>query len=104
MEQPCRFVDFTTHRGQASPTLRTETETTMEPLFYVMAIMGCGDGSAACAQARVETVQYRSIEQCQAEMPAALARNSDIDFPVVSASCQAKGERLAQNHTAHARG
>jgi len=81
-----------------------ETETIMEPLFYVMAIMGCGDGSAQCAQARLETAQYRSIEQCQAAMPAALARNSDLDFPVVSASCQAKGARLAQNRSTHARG
>ncbi|CAN5280939.1 hypothetical protein BH10PSE15_BH10PSE15_14860 [soil metagenome] len=76
----------------------------MEPLFYVMAILGCGDGSAQCAQARVETAQYRSIEQCQAAMPAVLARNSDIDYPVVSATCQAKGERLAQNHGGHAHG
>jgi len=76
----------------------------MEPLFYVMAILGCGDGSAQCAQARIETVQYRSIEQCQAAMPAVLARNSDIDYPVVSAACQAKGERLAQNSAARARG
>jgi len=33
----------------------------MDSLFYVMAIMGCGDGSMACQQARVEQVQYRSI-------------------------------------------
>lgn len=71
----------------------------MEPLFYVMAIMGCGDGSGQCAQARVESAQYHSIAQCQAAMPAALARNNDIDYPVVSATCQAKGERLAQNRT-----
>lgn len=76
----------------------------MEPLFFVMAIMGCGDGSAGCAQARVETARYRSVEQCQAAMPAALARNSDLDFPVVSATCQARGERIAQNHAAHAHG
>jgi len=76
----------------------------MEPLFYVMAILGCGDGSAQCAQARTETVQYRSIEQCQSAMPAALARNSDLDYPVVSAACQAKGERLAQNQSSRAHG
>ncbi|MDF0487964.1 hypothetical protein PX554_07460 [Sphingomonas sp. H39-1-10] len=76
----------------------------MEPLFYVMAILGCGDGSAQCAQTRIETVQYRSIEQCQAAMPAVLARNSDLDYPVVSAACQAKGERLAQNHGTRAHG
>lgn len=68
----------------------------MDPLFYVIAIMGCGDGSTACAQARVEPTQYRSIAACQAAVPQVLARNSDIDFPVVSAACQATGQRMAQ--------
>ena len=76
----------------------------MEPLFYVMAIMGCGDGQAACAQARVETVQYRSIQQCQAAMPAVLARNTDLDYPEIAAACQARGERLAQNSRARPHG
>lgn len=68
----------------------------MDPLFYVMAIMGCGDGSSACQQARIEQAQYASIGECQRAMPAALARNSDVDFPVVTASCRATGARLAQ--------
>ncbi|MDO7843882.1 hypothetical protein [Sphingomonas immobilis] len=76
----------------------------MEPLFYVMAIMGCGDGQAACAQARVETVQYRSIRECQQAMPAVLARNTDLDYPEVAATCQARGERLAQAGHARRRG
>jgi hypothetical protein len=76
----------------------------MDPLFYVMAIMGCGDGSTACQQARVEQVQYRSIGECQRAMPAALARNSDIDYPVVSAACRATGERMAQTKGAAAHG
>ncbi len=76
----------------------------MDSLFYVMAIMGCGDGSTACQQARVEQVQYRSIAQCQAAMPAALARNSDIDFPVVSASCRATGMPMASTKARSQRG
>ena len=68
----------------------------MDPLFYVMAIMGCGDGNMACQQARIEPAQYHTIAQCQAAMPAALARNSDVDYPVVTASCRATGARLAQ--------
>lgn len=74
----------------------------MDPLFYVIAIMGCGDGSTACQQARVEPVHYQSIAACQAAMPQALARNSDIDFPVVSAACRATGQRMVQNNAAHA--
>ena len=43
----------------------------MEPLYFVMAIMGCGDGTANCAEARVESVHYATVQQCQAAMPAA---------------------------------
>ncbi|PTS89661.1 hypothetical protein DBR17_02930 [Sphingomonas sp. HMWF008] len=68
----------------------------MEPLFYVMAIMGCSDGNTACQQTRIEPAQYQSIRACQQAMPAAIARNSDIDYPVVAASCRATGERMVQ--------
>jgi hypothetical protein len=93
MEQAGRFVGFP-----------VRTETMMDPLFYVMAIMGCSDGSTTCEQARVEVVQYRSIQQCQAAMPDALVRNSDVDYPVVTASCRATGAPIAQNAKSPARG
>ena len=72
----------------------------MEPLFYVMAIMGCGDSNAACAQARVEPVHYQSMNACQAAMPAALARNTDLSFPVISAACHANGQLMTQRAAA----
>lgn len=75
----------------------------MDPLFYVMAIMGCGDGNSACQQARVEPVHYQSIRACQQAMPAALARNSDVDYPVVTATCQATGQLLVQTRAMPAR-
>ena len=68
----------------------------MEPLFFVMAIMGCSDGSAQCAEARVEPAHYTTMAQCQAAMPAALIRNSDIDFPMVSAACRRRGQQMVQ--------
>lgn len=71
----------------------------MEPLFYVMAIMGCSDGSEACAQARVEPARYNSIAACQAAMPAALQRNSDLAFPVISAVCRGGGRRMAERRS-----
>ena len=40
----------------------------MEPVFYVMAILGCGDFQDQCQQARVEPVRYQSAAQCQAAM------------------------------------
>ena len=33
-------------------------------------------------------------QACQAEMPAALQRNSDVPWPVISAACQRQGAQL----------
>ncbi|HEU0066431.1 MAG TPA: hypothetical protein VFQ57_04230 [Sphingomonas sp.] len=68
----------------------------MEPVFYVMAILGCGDAGVACAPARIEPVRYESVQQCRAALPQALVRNTDLAFPVIAADCRATGERLAK--------
>jgi hypothetical protein len=70
----------------------------MDQVLYVLAIMGCGDDSMQCQQTRVEPARYTSIQACQQAMPAALQRNTDVDFPVISAACQRKTP-----HTADAR-
>ena len=67
----------------------------MEPVFFVLAIMGCGDASAACAEARVEPAHYSTVSQCQAALPAALARNTDLSFPVISGACKRVGAQVA---------
>lgn len=72
----------------------------MEPLFFVMAIMGCSDGNTACAEALVETAHYATLQQCRAAMPAALMRNTDVDYPVVAANCRTNGQYIAQGKTA----
>lgn len=69
----------------------------MEPVFFVMAIMGCADGASGCTQARVEPAHYSTIQQCQAAMLAALTRNTDVDYPVVTAACQRTGLQVARN-------
>lgn len=68
----------------------------MEPLYFVMAIMGCGDAGAACEQARVEPVRYRTALECQAAMPDVLSRNSDLSFPEITGACQQQGLRMAK--------
>jgi len=75
----------------------------MDQVLYVLAIMGCGDDSMQCQQARLEPVRYTSIQACQAAMPAALQRNTDIDFPVISGSCQRQGERMVDAQQPKAR-
>lgn len=68
----------------------------MDQVIYVLAIMGCGDDSLACQQARVEPVRYASYAACQQAMPAALGRNTDIDYPVIAAACQRQNARLVE--------
>lgn len=76
----------------------------MEAAFFVMAIMGCGDGSTACTPARITPVRYATVQQCQAAMPAALARNTDIEYPVVSAVCRRSGLQMADRGAPKKRG
>lgn len=69
----------------------------MEPVYFILAIMGCGDGSEQCREVRAEPARYQSAAQCRAAMPLALQRHTDIDFPVVSAACRADGPVMVRN-------
>ena len=72
----------------------------MEPVFYVMAILGCGDLQDQCQQARIEPIRYRTAAQCQAAMVEVLPRHMDLSFPTVAAACQREGNLVAQNDKA----
>ena len=76
----------------------------MEPVFYVMAILGCGDDQSQCREARIEPVRYQSAAQCQAAMVQVLPRHTDLSFPVIVAACQQRGERMARNEARPTRG
>lgn len=67
----------------------------MDAVFFVMAIMGCGDGVSGCAEARVAPAHYATVQQCEAAMADVLARNTDLDYPVVSAACRRNGPQWA---------
>lgn len=71
----------------------------MEPLFFVVAILGCGD-SAACSDARVLPARYETVAQCRAALPGALAANTDVPFPTIGADCRARGMQIAKAATA----
>lgn len=71
----------------------------MTPMFFVLAIMGCGDDQSACAQVRTEPTRYATAAQCNAALPAALARHTDLDYPVISGACRANGMQMASTDT-----
>ena len=63
----------------------------MEPVYFVLAILGCGDGNAGCSEQLIEPARYATVQQCRAALPAALSRHTDVDFPVIAGACRANG-------------
>jgi hypothetical protein len=63
----------------------------MGPAYYLIAILGCGEGEAPCRQVSLMETRYESQAACTAQTEAALARSTDVDFPVVVAQCIAAG-------------
>ena len=64
----------------------------MGPVSYVIAILGCADGGAACQQVAVAPARYESAAACQAATGDVLAGSTDFDFPTLVARCrEAKG-------------
>ena len=65
----------------------------MGPVYYVIAILGCGDGSVQCSPAATVPTQYSTQAACEAATGDALVANSDLDFPTLLAQCQAVGPK-----------
>ena len=64
----------------------------MEPLMFVMAILGCGEGDAPCERIALASARYASLEACMAATEAELIRHGDRPWPVVVAQCRPEGE------------
>ena len=65
----------------------------MGPAYFVIAILGCADGSQACARVATMPTQYASEQACAASVQSALAANTDLDFPTLVAECKAVSAR-----------
>jgi hypothetical protein len=61
----------------------------MGPGYYVIAILGCADGSAACLPVATMPRHYESEAACSAATGDALMANRDLDFPTLVAQCRA---------------
>lgn len=60
----------------------------MGPGYFVIAIMGCADGGAACTPVMTVPTHYASEAACAAATPDALMGNSNFDFPTLMAECR----------------
>ncbi len=63
--------------------------------YFVIAIMGCADGGAACTPVATLPTHYASQAECSAATHAALQSNTDFDFPKLLAQCRAGGAPAA---------
>jgi len=61
----------------------------MGPGYFVIAILGCADGSTACTPVMTVPTRYESAEACSAATGEALLANSNFDFPSLLAECRA---------------
>ena len=61
----------------------------MEPGYFIIAIMGCADGSAACTPVATVPTHYASEATCAAATSEALMSRTDLDFPNLVAECRA---------------
>ena len=65
----------------------------MEPVYYVIAILGCADGSTQCTPVATVPTQFASQQACSAGTQQALLARSDFDFPTLIAECRASHPR-----------
>ena len=71
----------------------------MHPVFYAIAILGCGDDNAQCVAARIDQARYATMAECRAQLAAGLARNTDLSFPVIAADCRRSSEQTIARAT-----
>jgi len=76
----------------------------VEPVFFVLAILGCGDAADGCREVRTEPARYATEAQCRADLVAALGRNTDLDFPELEGRCRVHGVRVARAENRRPRG
>jgi hypothetical protein len=67
----------------------------MEPVLFIIAILGCGEGDSSCRPVRTLDARYESRAACTAATEAAVSQNSDVDYPVVVAQCVASGAKAS---------
>lgn len=60
----------------------------MGPGFFIIAILGCADGSADCTPVATLPTRYESRQACQAATGPALDASGDFDFPTLLAQCR----------------
>lgn len=70
----------------------------MGPGMFVIAILGCGDGSAQCQSVATLPTRYESQSSCAAATTSAVMASTGYDFPEIEAECRSlRAPRSTQN-------
>ena len=56
--------------------------------YFIIAILGCADGSTQCTPVMTAPTRYESEAACTAAAPGVLMANTNFDFPSLSAECR----------------
>lgn len=56
--------------------------------YFIIAILGCADGSTQCTPVMTAPTRYESEAACTAAAPAVLMSNTNFDFPSLYAQCR----------------
>ena len=67
----------------------------MDVGYFIIAIMGCADGSVSCTPVMTVPTRYESEAACAAAAPAALLDHSNFDFPALFAECRSAAQPAA---------
>jgi hypothetical protein len=73
-----------------------EGSAAMEPAFFIIAILGCGEGDAPCEQVQLLQPRYESRAACTEATDRALISAADAPYPVVVAQCVGAAEKSGQ--------
>lgn len=60
----------------------------MGPAYFVIAILGCGDGGVGCTPVMTLQTHYSTEAECTDAAGAALINNSQLDYPTLLARCR----------------
>ena len=67
----------------------------MGPAYFVLAILGCGEGETVCQQVATAPTQFSTVEACQSASEDTLMRHTDADYPVVVAQCRPASQKAS---------
>jgi hypothetical protein len=68
----------------------------MGPAYFILAILGCGEGDAPCRQVAVTGMTFDSQSACMAATGNAVEKYQDAPYPVVVAQCRNAKSTIAQ--------